>query len=54
MRTSLSSILKFHFSGAQTRKLVLVRHGESIVNKNKVWAGWMDVRLSSNGIKETK
>jgi hypothetical protein len=51
MKIALRNLIKFEFSEAQTRKLVLIRHGESIVNKNKVWAGWMDVRLSSTGIK---
>ena len=35
-------------------KLVLVRHGESIWNKENKFTGWMDVDLSDNGIKEAK
>ena len=35
-------------------KLVLVRHGESIWNKENRFAGWTDVELSNNGIKEAK
>ena len=36
------------------KKLVILRHGESICTKGKKWAGWTDVPLSSNGIKQTK
>ena len=32
--------------------LILVRHGESIWNKQNKFTGWVDVPLSSNGIKE--
>ena len=32
-------------------KLILIRHGESIWNKQRKWAGWKDIRLSSTGIK---
>lgn len=35
-------------------KLVLVRHGESIWNKENKFTGWTDVDLSENGIKEAK
>lgn len=35
-------------------QLTVVRHGESIWNKEKKWAGWTDVPLSSFGIKEVK
>ena len=33
-------------------RLVLVRHGESIWNKENRFTGWTDVELSENGIKE--
>lgn len=36
-------------SGKHT--LTLIRHGESIWNKEKRWAGWIDIPLSSYGIK---
>ena len=36
------------------KKLVLVRHGESIWNKENRFTGWTDVELSSNGINEAK
>ena len=35
-------------------KLVLVRHGESIWNKENRFTGWTDVELSSRGIEEAK
>ena len=34
------------------RKLILVRHGESIWNLENKFTGWTDVGLSENGIKE--
>ena len=33
-------------------KVVFVRHGESIWNKENRFTGWKDVELSENGIKE--
>jgi 2,3-bisphosphoglycerate-dependent phosphoglycerate mutase len=35
-------------------KLVLVRHGKSIWNKENKFTGWTDVELSEEGIKEAK
>lgn len=35
-------------------KLVLVRHGESIWNKENKFTGWTDVDLSEKGIEEAK
>jgi len=35
-------------------KLVLVRHGESVWNKENKFTGWTDVDLSANGIEEAK
>ncbi|MBR2603767.1 MAG: 2,3-diphosphoglycerate-dependent phosphoglycerate mutase [Bacilli bacterium] len=35
-------------------KLVLLRHGESIWNKENRFTGWTDVDLSNNGINEAK
>jgi len=34
--------------------LVLVRHGESRLNKLNVFSGWIDVALSESGIKEAQ
>ena len=36
------------------KKLILVRHGESIWNLENVFTGWTDVGLSEKGIKEAK
>ncbi len=35
-------------------KLVLLRHGESIWNKENRFTGWTDVDLTKKGIKEAK
>ncbi|PID27943.1 MAG: 2,3-diphosphoglycerate-dependent phosphoglycerate mutase [Candidatus Cloacimonadota bacterium] len=35
-------------------KLVLIRHGESLWNKENKFTGWTDVDLSEKGIKEAK
>ena len=35
-------------------KLVLLRHGESIWNKENLFSGWADVDLSEQGISEAK
>lgn len=35
-------------------KLVLVRHGESVWNKENRFTGWTDVELSSKGVLEAK
>ena len=34
------------------KKLVLLRHGESVWNKGNRFAGWVDVELSEQGIEE--
>jgi 2,3-bisphosphoglycerate-dependent phosphoglycerate mutase len=36
------------------QKLVLVRHGESLWNKDNRFTGWTDVELSDKGIQEAK
>ena len=35
-------------------KLVLVRHGESVWNKENIFTGWIDVDLSEKGIEQAK
>lgn len=35
-------------------KLVLIRHGESVWNKENRFTGWVDVDLSEQGLKEAK
>ena len=33
-------------------QLVMIRHGESLWNKENLFTGWTDVDLSENGINE--
>jgi len=35
-------------------KIVLLRHGESLWNKENLFTGWTDVDLSENGLQEAK
>ena len=35
-------------------KLVLIRHGESVWNKENRFTGWTDVELSETGMSEAK
>src|SRR5512138_1821768 len=35
-------------------KVVLLRHGESVWNKENLFTGWTDVDLSEKGIQEAK
>ncbi len=35
-------------------KLVLIRHGESLWNKENRFTGWTDVDLSEKGVAEAK
>jgi len=37
-----------------TTKLVLLRHGESIWNRENLFTGWTDVDLSEKGVEEAK
>ena len=37
-----------------TKKLILLRHGESEWNALNLFTGWVDVRLSEKGIGEAK
>ncbi len=37
-----------------TTKLVLLRHGESIWNKENRFTGWTDVDLSAQGVEEAR
>ncbi len=36
------------------KKLVLIRHGESVWNKENKFTGWVDVDLSEKGLEEAK
>jgi len=42
------------YSGIAMTKLVLLRHGESIWNKENLFTGWTDVDLSDQGKSEAK
>ena len=35
-------------------KVVFLRHGESLWNKENRFTGWTDVSLTENGLKEAK
>ena len=37
-----------------TTKLVLLRHGESVWNKENRFTGWTDVDLSEKGLHEAR
>ena len=43
-----------HNGGIVMINLVLLRHGESIWNKENRFTGWADVDLSEKGIQEAK
>lgn len=47
---------KFHRPGLCKfmYKLVLLRHGESVWNRDNIFAGWTDVELSERGVKQAK
>jgi 2,3-bisphosphoglycerate-dependent phosphoglycerate mutase len=36
------------------KKIVLLRHGESVWNKENRFTGWTDVQLSAKGIQEAR
>jgi 2,3-bisphosphoglycerate-dependent phosphoglycerate mutase len=40
------------FNGDHMGKLILMRHGESVWNKQNLFTGWVDVPLSEKGVKE--
>jgi 2,3-bisphosphoglycerate-dependent phosphoglycerate mutase len=40
--------------GINSRQLVLLRHGESVWNKENLFSGWTDIDLSDHGKKEVK
>jgi 2,3-bisphosphoglycerate-dependent phosphoglycerate mutase len=37
-----------------TKKIVLLRHGESLWNRENRFTGWTDVDLSAAGIEEAR
>ena len=36
------------------KRIVLLRHGESVWNKENRFTGWTDVDLTENGVEEAK
>ena len=48
----MNLIIKQRFSSAY--RLVMLRHGESVWNKENRFTGWKDVELSKEGIEEAK
>ncbi len=36
------------------KKIVIIRHGESIWNQKNIFTGWTDIKLSKKGIKEAQ
>lgn len=42
----------YYFSSEKHHTLVFMRHGQSIWNKEKKWAGWTDVALSPDGANQ--
>ena len=44
--------LKMNKPGKNSRTLVLLRHGESLWNKENLFSGWTDVDLSDRGKEE--
>eukprot|EP00696_Hemimastix_kukwesjijk_P001428 gnl/Hemi2/11798_TR4049_c0_g1_i1.p1 gnl/Hemi2/11798_TR4049_c0_g1~~gnl/Hemi2/11798_TR4049_c0_g1_i1.p1 ORF type:complete len:431 (+),score=89.53 gnl/Hemi2/11798_TR4049_c0_g1_i1:59-1294(+) len=49
---SLARSFSSSASGSANRLLVLVRHGESVWNKENRFTGWVDVDLSEKGVAE--
>lgn len=46
---------KFNFStGSSKYKVVFLRHGESIWNKENRFTGWTDVTLTPKGVEEAR
>lgn len=44
---------KLH-KGVNTMQIVLVRHGETTGNRDRLFTGWSDVKLTEKGIQELK
>ena len=40
--------------GEKMKNLVLIRHGQSVWNKENKFTGWVNVDLSENGVAEAK
>jgi len=50
----MNRIIKRHFSNDNIKKVILVRHGESIWNQESKFTGWTNIPLTNNGKKEAK
>jgi 2,3-bisphosphoglycerate-dependent phosphoglycerate mutase len=50
----MAKALPYSFVGEPMTKIVLLRHGESIWNKENLFTGWTDVDLSEQGKAEAK
>src|SRR5664279_1284010 len=50
--TMTTDTLKTNKPGKNSRTVVLLRHGESLWNKENLFSGWTDVDLSDHGIEE--
>lgn len=35
-------------------KVYIVRHGQSVNNRDKLWSGWMDIPLTEKGVTDAK
>jgi 2,3-bisphosphoglycerate-dependent phosphoglycerate mutase len=42
------------WTGTQNKKIVLIRHGESVWNQESKFTGWTNIPLSKNGKKEAE
>lgn len=49
---SIWNTIAERFNAKPPGTLILVRHGESEWNKNKLFTGWCDIDLSERGVKE--
>ena len=46
------SVKLFYDAGENMAKLILLRHGQSIWNKQNLFTGWVDIPLTEEGIHE--
>lgn len=50
----MRKLWKRTFNKVEPGVLILVRHGETVLNYNKTFTGWIDTDISERGIKETE
>eukprot|EP01035_Chromulina_nebulosa_P021397 gene21397-27720_t len=53
-RSLWNKLLRFIKPKKEPGSLILIRHGETTLNYNKTFTGWMDVDLSDRGERETE